>query len=344
LAGVRVTLTIRYPNGTEIVMHTRTDSSGRYRFANLLQDERYRAATTGNPATVGLPRFQISVDTTQAQLTADGYEPTRVNAGNGANDSRRHSGVFALLALCDRAVVYDFGFRGGPLLAIIGNVDAFRRDGQTIVRWETIESWDTAGFWLERQVGDDWLRISPEMIPYPLFAPSPIIYEEVDPGAEVGGTYVYRLVEMENDGDILFYGPYTLTVDGPGRTYEDWAAANFTAEELANPAISGREADPDGDRLSNWQEFLAGTDPNRADSVLQISDVRRIEGGFELRWKSVPGRYYKIAVADSMFGPFLPLEESILATEETGMATLSVDFAERQMYFLVITEGNQADE
>jgi hypothetical protein len=324
VSGVGVTL---YNAASVAVRTTTTSVAGQYRFTNLVPGVYHVGFTL--PAGFSIsPQDQGGDDAKDSDVNAATRRTIPTTLVSGEND-----------------LTWDIGLIPGlPLLAVIGNVDAFRRDGQTIVRWETIESWDTAGFWLERQVGDEWLRISPEMIPYPLFAPSPIIYEEVDPGAEVGGTYVYRLVEMENDGDILFYGPYTLTVDGPGRTYEDWAAANFTAEELANPAISGREADPDGDRLSNWQEFLAGTDPNRADSVLQISDVRRIEGGFELRWKSVPGRYYKIAVADSMLGPFLPLEDSILATEETGMATLSVDFSERQIYFLVITDGIQADK
>jgi uncharacterized repeat protein (TIGR01451 family) len=65
LANVQVTLTIRYPNGSQTKMVTRTDSSGRYRFANLLLDERYRESTLGNPATTGLPRFQISIVATQ---------------------------------------------------------------------------------------------------------------------------------------------------------------------------------------------------------------------------------------------------------------------------------------
>ena len=341
LSGVKVTLKINYPNGNQIVMQTLTDSSGRYVFANLLLDERYNESTTGNPATVGLPRFQISIEVSQAILTSDGYEPTTINAGSGFNDSRNPSGIFAQLRKCGRPVVYDFGFRGGPLLAVIGNVEAFTRDGQTIVRWETIESWGTEGFWLDRLVGDEWVRISQEMLPFPLFGVAPIIYEEVDPEAVSGGTYVYRLVERENDGDILYYGPYTLTVDGPGRTYDDWAAEHFTAEELADPALSGRGADPDGDGLTNEQEFLAGTDPNDADSVLQITGVRRVEGGLALQWKSVPGRFYKIAVSDSLFGPFLPLEESILATAETEGATVEGDFSGRQMFFQVILVGGE---
>ena len=339
LSGVKVTLKINYPNGNQIVMQTKTDSSGRYLFANLLLDERYNESTTGNPVTTGLPRFQISIVTTQRILTADGYEPTRVNAGSGANDSRTHSGIFALLKKCGRPAVYDFGFKGGPLLAVIGDVSAFTRDGQTIVRWETIESWGTAGFYLEREVGGAWVRISPELLPFPIFGVAPIIYEEVDPGAQAGGTYVYRLVELENDGDILYYGPYTLTVDGPGRTYAAWAAAHFTAAELANPAISGPDADPDGDGLTNGQEFLAWTDPKSADSVLQVTGVNKVAGGLELKWHSVAGRRYKIALADNMFGPFLPLQETILATDENGSVLLPVDFQDRQMYFQVILVG-----
>ena len=185
------------------------------------------------------------------------------------------------------------------------------------------------------------MRISQEMLPFPLFGVAPIVYEEVDPGAVSGGTYVYRLVEMENDGDILTYGPYTLTVDGPGHTYDDWAAEHFTAEELADPSISGRAADPDGDGLTNAQEFLAGTDPNSADSVLKVTRVRRVAEGLELSWSSAAGRSYRIALSDSMFGPFLPLEQPIAATGDTTVAILPVDFSDRQMYFQVILVGGE---
>jgi uncharacterized repeat protein (TIGR01451 family) len=340
LNGVRVSLHIGYPGGEEIRMETTTDANGRYRFRNLLVDERYRAATTNDPTVAGLPRFTVSIVATQALLAADGYDPTDIDAGDGTNDSRNVTGTFCELAKCGRRVVYDFGFKGGPLLAVIGNVDAFTRDGETVVRWETIDSWNTAGFWLERQVGDEWVRISEEMIPFPILGVAPIVYEQIDPTAEAGGTYLYRLVELETDGDLLAYGPYPLTVDGPGRTYADWAAEAFTAEELADPAISGEEADPDGDGLTNLQEFLAGTDPTSADSVLQVTQVTKVDGGMELMWNAVAGRFYKVAIAESIFGPFLPLDGDILATDGQGSVTLDLDFSDRQLYFQIITVGS----
>ena len=266
--------------------------------------------------------------------------------GNDARDSDANPAtgrtIPTTLVAGENDVTWDLGvISGSPLLAVIGNVEAFTRDGQSVVRWETIESWGTAGFWLERLVGDEWVRISIDLLPFPLFDTAPIVYEETDPGVQAGGTYSWRLVELENSGNELTYGPYLLTVDGPGRTYADWAAAHFTPEELADPALSGPDADPDGDHLTNGEEFLAWTDPNQPDSVLQISSVNRTSDGLELNWDSVAGRFYRIALSDSVAGPYLPLAEPILATDGNSSAKLSVDFQDRQMYFHVILVGGE---
>ncbi|NCA82025.1 MAG: hypothetical protein EOM72_04695 [Opitutae bacterium] len=133
-----------------------------------------------------------------------------------------------------------------------------------------------------------------------------------------------------------------MTVDGPGRTYADWAAVHFTPEELADPATSGPAADADGDGLTNGQEFLAWTDPNQADSVLRIQSASPMPDGLELGWDSVAGRYYRIALSDSVAGPFLPLAEPILATDGNSKATLSVDFQGRLVFFQVILVGGTA--
>ena len=341
LANVLVSLMMEYPDGSSITMHTLTDATGYYLFGNLLLDSRYAGSTEDDPSTTAdRIRFTIWVDNAQDVLTADGYDPTGTDMGDGTNDSREHSGVFADVARCDRVTIYDFGYMGGPLLSVIGNVDAFTRDGETVVRWETIESWDTAGYWLEREVNGEWARVSAEMIPYPLFGVAPIVFEQVDPGAIAGGTYRYRIVELEKSGALLTYGPYTLTVDGPGHTYADWAAEHFSEEELADESISGRDADPDGDGLTNWQEFLAGTDPRNADSVLRLVAVRRVAGGTELRWDSVPGRSYRIAVAASMLDEFLPLSGEIVA--DGDVTTYVVPSGERQLFFQVILVAEEA--
>ncbi|MGV3533728.1 MAG: lamin tail domain-containing protein, partial [Chthoniobacteraceae bacterium] len=52
--------------------------------------------------------------------------------------------------------------------------------------------------------------------------------------------------------------PARLTVT---ETFEAWRSAHFTAGELEDPLMSGLAADPDGDGLSNLQEFFHGLDP-----------------------------------------------------------------------------------
>ena len=339
VSNVLVTLNIEYPSGTNLTMRTLTDGVGRYRFANLLLSEQFQQSTTNNPLGGNSPRFQVSVDSNQLAIVVKDLNPTIIDAGDGTNDSRNHQGVYVALRKGGIAIIYDFGFEGAPLLAVIGNVEAFTRDGQTVVRWETLASWGTAGFYLERQIDGQWTRISAELVPFPLFGEGTIVYEETDPGAAAGGTYLWRLVELETSGKAITYGPYRLTVDGAGRTYADWAAARFAPDDLADAAVSGPEADPDGDGLNNRQEFLAGTDPWDADSVLQITGIARTDEGLELRWHGVAGRRYRIAVAESLFGPFLPLEQAIEATDENGRAVLTTDFQNRRLYFRVILVG-----
>lgn len=43
---------------------------------------------------------------------------------------------------------------------------------------------------------------------------------------------------------------------------KEWVANKFTEVQQANALISGAEADPDGDKLTNRQEFLYGANPN----------------------------------------------------------------------------------
>ncbi len=58
------------------------------------------------------------------------------------------------------------------------------------------------------------------------------------------------------------------------------------------------DADSDHDGLSNYQEYLAGTDPRDARSLLQITSILRGSGGDPTRvvlaWTSEPTRYYAI--------------------------------------------------
>ena len=64
-------------------------------------------------------------------------------------------------------------------------------------------------------------------------------------------------------------------IGGDTGSYDGWVAANFTSND---PAIIGRDADPDGDGIPNSAEFAMGLDPNSPDRA-DLLGVQ-IEGDF----------------------------------------------------------------
>jgi hypothetical protein len=59
-----------------------------------------------------------------------------------------------------------------------------------------------------------------------------------------------------NVGDIA-----AATVKVLDRPIDAWRHANFSPSELADPTISGNEADPDGDNATNLEEYALARDP-----------------------------------------------------------------------------------
>jgi alpha-N-arabinofuranosidase len=93
----------------------------------------------------------------------------------------------------------------------------------------------------------------------------------------------FRAVLSEQSTGVIGIGPVdTATisiVDQPGETYATWAATKFTAAQLNNPAISGKEANPDNDALPNVLEYAFDGDPLSASSApLPASTFETVEG------------------------------------------------------------------
>ena len=69
--------------------------------------------------------------------------------------------------------------------------------------------------------------------------------------------------------------PYVVRINRTkGTTFDTWRKLRFSTNDLANLAISGENADPEGDRIPNLAEYAFGLESTRADA----SPLKIIQG------------------------------------------------------------------
>lgn len=87
----------------------------------------------------------------------------------------------------------------------------------------------------------------------------------------------YELVSQRWNRFIVWLADYHLATDG-----------------------SDDYVDDDGDRMDNWNEWMAGTVPTNAASVLKLFCPTRTPSGLRVSWSSVPGRRYDLERASGL--------------------------------------------
>ena len=85
---------------------------------------------------------------------------------------------------------------------------------------------------------------------------------------------------------IIFF---LLVCDGAqAETFYTWKAKKFSNAQLADPAISGEQADPDQDGLSNLLEYGAGLEPLLNQNLLPVQVELSAQGALSLLVRQVP--------------------------------------------------------
>jgi len=79
-------------------------------------------------------------------------------------------------------------------------------------------------------------------------------------------------------------------------------------QQYALPISSSTDsADPDGDGMNNWQEWIAGTDPTNALSVLRMLAPTSRVPGITVQWQSANGVTYFLQRSTNLNSPFTTL-------------------------------------
>jgi hypothetical protein len=118
---------------------------------------------------------------------------------------------------------------------------------------------------------------------------------------------------------------FTITLLSGGDSDEDgipdaWELANGT-----DPRMPDGSADPDGDGFTNLQEYLAGTNPHDATSVLRITSISLETGNHSaaLSFLAVSNRTYSIRCSTNpSAGPWQKVVD-IAAVPRTGVVTVT---------------------
>lgn len=126
--------------------------------------------------------------------------------------------------------------------------------------------------------------------------------------------------------------------DGDGMA-DDWENANALDSEDPWDGLN----DADGDGMSNYAEFRAGTNPNDVNSVFLVDILEDHDGqtfleGVVLRWASISNRTYTVWRALSVDAqPFSFVERGITATPPVNeFIDPSVTNTERSFYMIEI--------
>lgn len=132
----------------------------------------------------------------------------------------------------------------------------------------------------------------------------------------VAGVAVRRVGDMDSSGDGI----------------PDWWMLGQFDAVIGNAADRTRaEDDHDGDGMSNWEEYVAGTSPHDPESLLQLDGLGQGQGT-GLQFQSVAGRRYRVQSSASLVEPdWIAVGDTWIGNGEVLQIPIT-DFIDRPYY------------
>jgi hypothetical protein len=123
-------------------------------------------------------------------------------------------------------------------------------------------------------------------------------------------------------------GSYTVTASDPDSDDDgmddSWELDYFESISAIN---GGADDDWDGDGATNYDEFIAGTDPTSADSLFEITEFE-LDPSCVLSWSSETGKTYSLWVSTNLVeGQFVCTNSAIASTPPLNTVTSPVNSA-----------------
>jgi hypothetical protein len=115
---------------------------------------------------------------------------------------------------------------------------------------------------------------------------------------------------LTDGGTVNFSGNYTFLDMNHNGISDAWEMAYFGSVTTNRTQFT----DSDGDGMSDYAEFIAGTNPTNAASKFDILSVTVQSNRFvQMRWAAVPGRIYQVESSTNLAG-WTPLTDWLQAS------------------------------
>ncbi len=129
-----------------------------------------------------------------------------------------------------------------------------------------------------------------------------------------GETATFTVTTNAVTGNLLALTGTNLpvVVESTLSLFQIWANAH-----IPNASLRGQTNDPDGDGQNNYAEFLAGTEPNDANSVFKLTGISREAANWRIYWSSASNKVYSVLRAPALTN-FSTLQTNLPATPPTN--------------------------
>jgi hypothetical protein len=135
-------------------------------------------------------------------------------------------------------------------------------------------------------------------------------------------------------GSLTFVGNYNFIDANHNGISDAWEKYYFGSvrANLTQPA------DTDGDGMSDYAEFIAGTNPtNAASKLVFLSATLQTNKLFQLQWSAISGRLYQVEAASLLPPPIAPPQLSGSVDKLSGSFKLHIDAPTNSPYTIQVS-------
>jgi len=190
-----------------------------------------------------------------------------------------------------------------------GLTQTYLSETQVLLTWVDNAS-NATGYIVERSPAgaNNWTVLTDNL------PPGATSYQDNNLLASTSYDYVVMAI-----GPSAFSTTDSITVTTPagvGDGIPGWWRLQYFGNGLSAAGAAAWDADPDGDGMTNYQEYLAGTDPTNRLSVLQITAVTPSRNDLVVTFSSVDGKLYQLQRAAALGTPtsWVPIQNNIEGT------------------------------